>query len=80
MRLPIILGTNLIRHLYTACVSYNIYTYTNAYLSFVDKCELQILIDIMEFVFSGNRKLFAQSVRASFHDAGTFDQIIPEGG
>ena len=45
-----------------------------------DKCELEILIDEMEFIFSGSHKLFAQSIRAAFHDAGTFDRNINEGG
>lgn len=43
------------------------------------KCEVDILIDMMDIAVS-NRKLLGQWVRAAFHDAGTFDQTMPEGG
>lgn len=45
-----------------------------------DKCELQILIDLLEVTFSGNTKFFAQALRLAFHEAGTFDQRVQVGG
>lgn len=45
-----------------------------------DKCEVEILIDLMELAVLGSHKLLAQWTRAAFHDAGTFDQNVPEGG
>ena len=45
-----------------------------------DKCDLEILIDEMELVFSVSRCLYAQSIRAVFHDAGTFDRNNNEDG
>mmetsp|Transcript_3643 Transcript_3643/g.7042 ORF Transcript_3643/g.7042 Transcript_3643/m.7042 type:complete len:527 (+) Transcript_3643:76-1656(+) len=45
-----------------------------------DKCEVGILIDIMEDFFAGEKALFGQFSRAAFHDAGTFNQNTGEGG
>jgi len=45
-----------------------------------DKCEVEILIDMMETFVMAEHKLAAQWTRAAFHDAGTFDQSAPEGG
>jgi len=45
-----------------------------------DKCEVGILIDIMEDFFAGDKALFGQFSRAAFHDAGTFNQNTGEGG
>ena len=41
---------------------------------------MNILIDAMEVFVSADPKLSAQFTRAAFHDAGTFDQTMPEGG
>ena len=45
-----------------------------------DKCEVDILLDEMDFLVTGDPKRLAQLTRAAFHDAGTFDQTMPEGG
>eukprot|EP01082_Thalassiosira_pseudonana_P015235 g14591.t1.1.5e17418c g14591 g14591.t1 contig9:2220923-2222631(+) len=45
-----------------------------------DECEVDILIDLMDFEVSSAHKLLAQWTRAAFHDAGTFNQITGEGG
>jgi hypothetical protein len=45
-----------------------------------DKCEVDILIDIMEVDVTADTSLIAQFVRAAFHDAGTFDQTTNVGG
>jgi hypothetical protein len=45
-----------------------------------DKCEVDILIDIMEVFVTADTSLIAQFVRAAFHDAGTFDQTTGVGG
>ena len=42
------------------------------------KCEVQILIQLMDLVVAGDFKLSPQWLRASFHDAGTFDQTFPK--
>ena len=45
-----------------------------------DRCEVDILIDMLESHVLADRKLASQWTRAAFHDAGTFDVGIPEGG
>jgi hypothetical protein len=45
-----------------------------------DRCEVDILIDMLESHVLADRKLASQWTRAAFHDAGTFDVRIPEGG
>jgi hypothetical protein len=45
-----------------------------------DRCEVDILIDMLESHVLADRKLASQWTRAAFHDAGTFDVNIPEGG
>ena len=45
-----------------------------------DKCEVDILIDLIEVEVLAQPKLSPQWLRAAFHDAGTFDQTMPEGG
>ena len=45
-----------------------------------DKCEVDILLEEMDFLVTGNPERLAQLTRAAFHDAGTFDQTVPEGG
>ena len=53
-------------------------------LKIPSKCEMDILIDMMEINVLASPKLLAQWTRAGFHDAGTFDQgdatNPPEGG
>ena len=44
------------------------------------KCEVQILIDMMNVAISDTHRLAAQWLRAAFHDAGTFNQNTQEGG
>ena len=44
------------------------------------KCEVEILIDIMETFVLTNHALLPQWTRAAFHDAGTFDQSNGVGG
>jgi hypothetical protein len=44
------------------------------------KCEVDILIDMMDIAVQSSVKNLGQWVRMSFHDAGTFDQTMPEGG
>jgi hypothetical protein len=44
------------------------------------KCEVDILIDMMDIAVQSSVKNLGQWVRMSFHDAGTFDQTVPEGG
>ena len=41
---------------------------------------MDILIDMLESHVLADRKLASQWTRAAFHDAGTFDVNIPEGG
>ena len=45
-----------------------------------DRCEVDVLIDMMEIHVLGDPKLGSQWTRAAFHDAGTFDGNMPEGG
>ena len=45
-----------------------------------DRCEVDILIDVLESHVLADRKLAPQWTRAAFHDAGTFDVGVPEGG
>ncbi len=45
-----------------------------------DKWEVDILIDLIEVEVLAQPKLSPQWLRAAFHDAGTFDQTMPEGG
>jgi len=45
-----------------------------------DRCEVDILIDMLESNVLADRKLASQWTRAAFHDAGTFDVGVPEGG
>jgi hypothetical protein len=45
-----------------------------------DRCEVDILIDMMEIHVLVDPKLAPQWTRAAFHDAGTFDGSMPEGG
>jgi hypothetical protein len=45
-----------------------------------DRCEVDILIDILESHVLAERKLAPQWTRAAFHDAGTFDRTLMEGG
>ena len=45
-----------------------------------DKCEVDILIDMMEAFVLANHALISQWLRAAFHDAGTFDQTAGVGG
>jgi hypothetical protein len=50
-------------------------------LKIPSRCEVDILIDMMEINVLASPKLLAQWTRAAFHDAGTFDQAFPpEGG
>lgn len=50
-------------------------------LKIPSRCEVDILIDMMEIFVLASPKLLAQWTRAAFHDAGTFDQAFPpEGG
>ena len=44
------------------------------------KCEVDILIDLMETIVLTNRALLPQWTRAAFHDAGTFNQVTGVGG
>ena len=44
------------------------------------KCEVGILIDIMETFVLMNHALLPQWTRAAFHDAGTFNQVSGVGG
>ncbi len=44
------------------------------------KCEVDILIDMMEVNVLSSLKLLAQWTRAAFHDAGTYDQAFDESG
>ena len=48
--------------------------------SIPDKCEVDVLIDIMEMAVLGTHELLPQWTRAAFHDAGTFNQVTGEGG
>lgn len=48
--------------------------------SIPDKCEVDILIDIMETGVLGSHELLPQWTRAAFHDAGTYNQATGEGG
>eukprot|EP00569_Conticribra_weissflogii_P009570 CAMPEP_0171360258 /NCGR_PEP_ID=MMETSP0879-20121228/1125_1 /TAXON_ID=67004 /ORGANISM="Thalassiosira weissflogii, Strain CCMP1336" /LENGTH=514 /DNA_ID=CAMNT_0011866567 /DNA_START=998 /DNA_END=2542 /DNA_ORIENTATION=- len=45
-----------------------------------NQCEMDILIDAMEVLVSHDHALIGQWTRAGFHDAGTFNQNVPEGG
>jgi len=45
-----------------------------------DRCEVDILIDMLESNVLADRKLASQWTRAAFHDAGTFDVGLQEGG
>ena len=49
-------------------------------LKIPSRCEVDILIDMMEVFVLASPKLLPQWTRAAFHDAGTFDQAVPEGG
>lgn len=44
------------------------------------ECEVEVLIKLMETAALKNIAIMAQWLRLSFHDAGTFDQAVPEGG
>jgi Peroxidase len=44
------------------------------------KCEVRLLIEIMENAVGVNFAILPQWLRLSFHDAGTFNRAIPEGG
>ena len=44
------------------------------------ECEVKLLIEMMNFAVAGDHRLASQWLRLSFHDAGTFDQSVPEGG
>lgn len=44
------------------------------------ECEVELLIELMETAALVNIALIPQWLRLSFHDAGTFDQAVPEGG
>ena len=45
-----------------------------------NKCEIEILIDELELAFRSQLRLAAQSIRAAFHDAGTFNVGTGKGG
>ncbi len=45
-----------------------------------NQCEMDILIDAMEFMVGNDHALIGQWTRAGFHDAGTFNKNVPEGG
>lgn len=45
-----------------------------------DMCEVNILMKYMEAAVNVSPKLLGQWTRAGFHDAGTYDQTVPEGG
>mmetsp|Transcript_3403 Transcript_3403/g.7549 ORF Transcript_3403/g.7549 Transcript_3403/m.7549 type:complete len:502 (-) Transcript_3403:119-1624(-) len=45
-----------------------------------DMCEVNILMKYMEAAVKVSPKLLGQWTRAGFHDAGTYDQHVPEGG
>jgi hypothetical protein len=44
------------------------------------QCEVKFLINLLDIAVSGNHKLAPQWLRLSFHDAGTFNKAVPEGG
>jgi len=45
-----------------------------------EKCDVDVLIDIMETFVKANHGLISQWLRTAFHDAGTFDQTTGVGG
>ena len=44
------------------------------------KCELQILMDMMEITIKKEPRLSSQWLRLAFHDAGTFNRRLKQGG
>jgi hypothetical protein len=44
------------------------------------ECEVKLLIEIMEQAVKVNLAVTSQWIRASYHDAGTFNKKIPQGG
>lgn len=44
------------------------------------KCEVLLLINLLDIAVSSDHKLAAQWLRLSFHDAGTFNTVTHEGG